>query len=68
MQRSNVALAVGECYGALGTEEVSLAEIIHSQLTQLEAARPCQDDRVSGQARQTALLKEQRRLVSKVWK
>eukprot|EP00892_Ulva_mutabilis_P007682 jgi/Ulvmu1/5286/UM022_0080.1 len=46
-QRMDLALVVGECYAALGTEEASLAEAINSRLAQLEeqlqAARHEQD-------------------------
>lgn len=69
VQRLDLALAVGECYGALGTEEVCLAEAIHRRLAQLESeleATRQQDADSAAQARHTAPLAGQRRLVSKV--
>lgn len=66
----DLAHAVGECYGSLGTEEVSLAEAIYRQLTQFEAhtdaKRHWQDSGRTDQAGCSAPLKAQRRLLGKV--
>lgn len=71
VQRMDLALAVGECYAALGTEEVSLAEIIHGRLSQQEA-QPRVRNRQEGTPSTTqgpaaaAAPKEQRCLPAKV--
>lgn len=69
VQRLDLALAVGECYGALGTEEVCLAEAIHRRLARLESeleATRQKDVDSAAQARHAAPLKVQRHLVGKV--
>lgn len=69
VQRLDIALSVGDCYSALGTEEVCLAEAIHGRLrqleTKLESMRRTQQADAAGEAAPT-ILKRQRRMAGQV--